>query len=119
MAGIATWDEMKAFALSLDLPEVDETKSWGNPVLKAHGKLWVWWSPYIDAAVFKADREERDMLRDADPERFVSHPHHEAHNLLLVAAGRIDPAWAEARLRRTWEDMAPKRWLKAWKAGRE
>ena len=33
------------------------------------------------------------------------------HGILLVAAGRIERDWTEARLRRTWEEMAPKRWL--------
>jgi hypothetical protein len=109
------WEQLKAFALDLNLPEVTEATSWGNPALKAHGKLWTWWSPYVDAALFKCDLNEREMLREADPQTFPVHPHYEAHNLILVAAGRIDPGWAEARLRRTWEDMAPKRVLKAWR----
>ena len=116
---LSNWQDLKAFALSLDLPNVTEATSWGNPVLKAHGKLWAWWSPYIDAALFKCDRDEREMLRAADPESFPTHPHYEAHNLILVAAGRIDPGWAEARLRRTWEDMAPKRVLKAWRKAQD
>ena len=64
---INTWSQMKAFAISLELPKVEETTSWGNEVLKAHGKLWVWWSPYVEGALFKCDKEERDMLRQADP----------------------------------------------------
>lgn len=114
---IRDWLELKAFALGLDLPRVEETTAWGNPVLKAHGKMWVWWSPYMDAALFKCDRDERDMLRAADPVTFPCHPHYENHNLILVAAGRIDEGWTEARLIRTWREMAPKRVLKAWDAG--
>ena len=112
---IHSWTELKAFGLALELPHVIETKSWGNEVLKAHGKLWTWWSPYVDAAIFKCPKDERDMLREADPDTFLSHPHYEAHSHVLVAAGRIDEGWAEARLRRTWEEMAPKRVLAAWK----
>lgn len=115
---IHDWPELKGFALALGLPRVEETTAWGNPVLKAHGRMWTWWSPYIDAALFKCDREEREMLRDADPDTFPTHPHYETHNLILVAAGRIDEGWAEARLTRTWRDMAPKRFLKDWDAGR-
>ena len=111
---IADWPGLRDFALGLDLPRVEEATSWGNPALKVNGKLWCWWSPYIDAALFKCDREERDMLRMADPETFVFHKHYEAHNLILVAAGRIDEGWAEARLRATWRDMVPKRVLKEW-----
>ena len=111
---IQNWPEMKEFALSLDLPKVEEATSWGNEALKAHGKLWVWWSPYMEAALFKCDKEEREMLRMADPETFPFHKHYESHNLILVAAGRIDEGWAEARLRGTWRQMAPKRFLKEW-----
>ncbi len=84
--------------------------------LKAQGKMWAWWSPYIDAAIFKGSIEERDMLMAADPETFVLHPHYAKHNHILVAAGRIDPDWAEARLRHTWREMAPKKFLKSWDA---
>jgi len=108
---IRTWAELKAVALELGLPGVEERTAWGNPVLKAHGKMWTWWSPYMDAALFKCDRDERDMPRQADPDTFPAHPHYENHNLILVAAGRIDRGWAEARLVRTWRDMAPKRVL--------
>lgn len=113
---IKSYDELKALALSLGLPEVTDTTSWGNPCLKAHGKLWVWWSPYADAAVFKCDFDERDMLVAADPETFFVHPHYAKHRLVLVRAGRIDPGWARARLIAQWRAAAPKRWLKAWDA---
>ena len=117
MAGIATWPELRALALSLALPQVEDAVSWGNPNLKAHGKMWCWWSPYVDAAVFKCALDEREILQAADPTTFLQHDHYANHALILVAAGRTDRGWAAARLRRTWEDMAPKRWLAPWKAG--
>jgi hypothetical protein len=110
---IADWPQLKALALSLDLPGVTEAAPWGNPCLKAHGRMWCWWSPYVDAAVFKAGREEREMLIAADPETFTCHPHYEPHALILVRAGRIDPGWARARLVSQWRESAPKRVLKA------
>lgn len=117
MEGIATWPDLRTLALSLNLPKVEDAVSWGNPNLKAHGKMWVWWSPMIDAAVFKGTIEEREALIAADPATFLHHDHYASHGLILVAAGRIDPDWARARLRRTWEEMAPKRWLATWQAG--
>lgn len=113
---IRDWPGLKALALSLDLPEVTVAHPWGNEALKAHGKMWCWWSPYADAAVFRADRDEREMLMQAEPETFFLHPHYAAHPLVLVRAGRIDPGWATARLVRDWRAHAPKRWLKAWDA---
>ena len=113
---IANWPALKSFALSLNLPQVTVEYPWGHEALKAHGKMWCWWSPYIDAAVFRASRDEREMLLQADPDTFALHPHYAAHNLVLVRAGRIDPAWARPRLIRDWRDHAPKRWLKEWDA---
>lgn len=113
---IDTYDQLRDLALSLNLPEVTHANPWGYPCLKAHGKMWCWWSPYVDAAVFKASFDEREMLIAADPDTFLLHPHYAAHALALVRAGRIDPEWARARLLRDWRDAAPKRWLKAWDA---
>ena len=113
---IHTWDDLKTLGLSIDLPHVELGTSWGNETLKAHGKLWTWWSPYVDAAIFKGTIEEREMLVEADPDTFLLHPHYAKFGCLLVAAGRIDPDWAAARLHSTWRDMAPKRFLKAWDA---
>lgn len=114
---IADWPALRDLALGLGLPGVVETTAWDHPVLKAHGKMWVWWSPKVSAAVFKGGIEEREMLMAADPETFVMHPHYASAAVLLVAAGRIDPGWARARLLSTWKAMAPKRVLKAWEAG--
>ena len=113
---IRDWAELRSFALGLGLPEVADAVSWGNPNLKAHGKMWCWWSPCIDAGIFKGSREEREMLMQADPESFVMHPHYAKTGLILVAGGRIDEGWAEARLRQSWRDQAPKRFLKEWDA---
>jgi hypothetical protein len=113
---INSWPELKAFALGLNLPMVTIDYPWGNECLKAHGKMWCWWSPYVDAAVFKCDKAEREMLLDVDPDTFTLHPHYAPHNLILVRAGHIDEGWARARLMQQYRDAAPKRWLKAWEA---
>lgn len=115
---IHIWEDLKTLGLSLGLPKVEVATSWGNEALKAHGKLWTWWSPYVDAAIFKGSIDEREMLMQADPDTFVLHPHYAKHGCILVAAGRIDPDWAKARLCSTWRDMAPKRFLKQWDAQR-
>lgn len=111
------WPALKALALGLGLPGVVEATSWGQPCLKAHGKLWVWWSPSEDAPVFKVPRETRDMLLEADGNTFFVTPHYRPHALVLMRPDRFDPVWAEATLRRVWRAQAPKRWLKAWDAG--
>lgn len=107
---------LRALALGLGLPEVADATAWGHPCVKAHDKMWAWWSPYVDAALFHAPHDEGEVLRAADPQTFLFHPHYAAHPLILVAAGRIDPGWAAARLTARWRALAPKRWLREWDA---
>lgn len=112
------WPRLKALALSLDLPHVDEATSWGNPCLKAHGKLWTWWSPSEDAPVFKMAIDQRETMIELDPERFFVTAHYRPHALVLVRPDKLEPAWARANLARVWRAQAPKRFLKAWDAAR-
>lgn len=109
-----TWAKLKALALALKMPNVEEATSWGNPCLKAHGKLWAWWSPHEDAPVFKVSLEERDFLCEADPDTFFFTAHYKSHPLVLVRPEKLDPEWARANLVRTWRAMAPKKILKAY-----
>jgi len=108
------WPRYRALALSLGLPNVTDAVSWGNPNLKAHGKMWAWWSPNEDAPVFKMSKEEREFLIEVDPETFFVTDHYRPHGLVLVRPDRLDPEWAKARLVQTWREMAPKRFLKQW-----
>lgn len=113
---VTSWEKLRAIALSLDLPNVVETTSWGQPTLKAHGKLWAWWSPSEGAPVFKVSREEREIMLEVDPETFFVTPHYAPHNLVLVRPDRCDAEWAKAMLLRNWREMAPKKLLKAYDA---
>jgi hypothetical protein len=108
------WQALKTFALALGLPQVIEATSWNNPCLKAHGKLWTWWSPSEQCPVFKVDFDERDFLLEHRPETFFVTPHYRNHRLVLMHADHFDAAWIEANLRRVWRDQAPKRFLKTW-----
>jgi hypothetical protein len=108
------WPRLKAMALKLGLPGVDETVSWGEPTLKAHGKLWVWWSPHEDAPVFKVPFEEREFLLEAEPDTFFVTPHYKSYPLVLVRPEKLDLDWAKANLIKVWREQAPKRVLKAY-----
>jgi hypothetical protein len=110
------WERLKTLALSLGLPGVEEATSWRQPNLKAHGKLWVWWSPHEDAPVFKVPFEEREILVEAEPKTFFFTPHYKSHPLVLVRPDKLDLAWAKANLIKVWRAQAPKRVLKAYDA---
>lgn len=111
-----TYETIRKLALSLDLPGVSEGVSWGQPCLKAHGKLWTWWSPHENAPVFKVSFDERDMLIEADPDTFFFTAHYRNHPLVLVRPERLDLDWARTNLIRVWRAQAPKRLLKAFDA---
>jgi hypothetical protein len=108
------WNRIRKLALGLGLPGVEETTSWGEPALKAHGKLWVWWSPSEDAPVFKVPIEEREILIEAEPETFFVTPHYNRSAMVLVRPEKLDLAWAKANLVRVWRSQAPKRVLRAY-----
>ena len=115
---IRDWEGLRALALSLDLPGVELTTSWGQPSLKAHGKLWTWWSPHEDAPVFKVPFEERELLLEVEPDTFFVTAHYKRHALVLARPEKLDPDWAKANLLRVWRAQAPKRFLKAYDAAR-
>jgi hypothetical protein len=110
------WERLKALALGLGLPGVEEATTWGEPCLKAHGKLWVWWSPSEDAPVFKVPFEEREILVEAEPERFFFTPHYRNSPMVLVRPEKLELDWARANLVRVWRAQAPKKLLKAFDA---
>jgi hypothetical protein len=113
------WDRLKTMALSLGLTGVEATTSWGQPTLKAYGRLWVWWSPHEDAPVFKVPIDERDMLVEAEPGTFFVTAHYKGHPLVLVRPEKLDLEWAKANLIRVWRAQAPKRVLKAYDAAQQ
>jgi hypothetical protein len=110
------WERLKAMALGLGLPGVEEAVSWNNPCLKAHGKLWVWWSPTEDAPVYKTTFEEREILCEAEPERFFFTAHYRSHPLVLMRPEAFDADWVRANLIKVWRAQAPKRFLKEFDA---
>jgi hypothetical protein len=111
-----TWERLRAFALSLELPNVEDAISWGQPNLKAHGKMWVWWSPQENAPVFKTTFEEREFLIEVDSDTFFFTNHYKSWPLILARPDKIDMGWVRANLIRTWRNQAKKTFLKAWDA---
>lgn len=109
----ATFESLRDLALSLKLPGVTEAVSWGQPCLKAHGKLWFFWSPKEEAPVFKVPFEERDMLVEADPDTYFYTDHYRNYELVLARPEKLDLAWARENLLRVWREQASKRVLKA------
>jgi hypothetical protein len=109
-----TWESLREFALSLNLPNVEDAVSWGQPNLKAHGKMWVWWSPTENAPVFKTTFEEREFLIEVDAETFFFTPHYKSWPLILARPDKVDLDWVRVNLKRVWREQAKKTFLKKW-----
>jgi hypothetical protein len=108
-----TWPKLKAMAVNLQLPHLVEAASWGNPCLKAHAKLWCWWSQHCTAPVFKVSIKEREFFLKTAADYGFLHPHHKNHPLALTQPDNFNQARAKANLIRSRRLMAPKKVLQA------
>ena len=103
-----TWDQV--LALARELPEVEESTSWGAPCLKVRGKTFAGLSRHEGAMWTRCDRDERPLLVASNPDLYRLTPHFErspAHLLIwLEHATRED---IRDRLLDAWLIQAPKR----------
>ena len=117
-----TWDEVRAFALSL--PGVEEAPTHNDaPALKLAGKL---------IACQPADRrvrddgrvlvlmdvplDERAVLIEAEPDVFFSNDHFRDYPAVLVRLPATNLQRIRPYLERSWRKRAPKRLLRALEA---
>jgi hypothetical protein len=110
-------------ALVMSFPEVAEGISHGRPSYNAFGKFFtrlnIEVSPQDPSAVVgEVDFDERDMLCEAEPETFYFTDHYRAYTYMLVRIASIDAKRIKFYLDRRWRKCAPKKWLKAWEAGK-
>jgi hypothetical protein len=112
-----TWDEVRQIALSL--PGVEESTSYGTPAFKVAGKFLTRLRPEDDSLVLvDVPFDERDMLMEADPETFHITPHYQAYPSVLARLSRVHPDSLANFLERRWRNVAPRRLVKAFDAGR-
>ena len=107
------WERVRKLTLGLRLPGIEETTSWGEPALKAHGKLWVWGARARMRRCSRS-RSRSATLVEAEPGTFFITPHYRRSAMVLMQPERLDPAWARANLVRVWRAQAPKRVLRAY-----
>ena len=111
------WDTVRDIAGSL--PSAEESTTYGKPVFKVKGKLFVWVSP-DDAAdgalAVRVDPGELPLLLETAPDRYFQTPHYRGHPILLIRADRIERRELEARIEDSWLLRAPKRLVDAFVA---
>ena len=80
-------------ALAAELPEVEESTSWGRPALKVRGKMFVTLRSAPDALVVRCDLDEKPFLLDSREILFET-PHYRNYSAMLVS---LEATIGEAR----------------------
>ena len=103
---MVTWEDV--VALGRELPETEESSSYGRPALKVRGKFVAALRTNPDALVVRCDLDEKPLLLEARPDILFETPHYHGWGYMLV---RLDASLEDARefLTDSWLLAAPKR----------
>jgi hypothetical protein len=95
-------------ALAGELPEFEETTSYGRPTLKVRGKFFAALRTNPDAIVVKCDLEEKPFLLEARRDILFETPHYHGYGAMLI---KLDAPLDAVRefLFDSWLLAAPKR----------
>jgi hypothetical protein len=94
--------------LARDLPEIEESTSYGRPALKVRGKFVAALRTDPDALVVRCDLEEKPLLLEARPDILFETPHYHGWGYMLVKLDAPRDAIREF-LTDSWLLAAPKR----------
>jgi len=103
---VLTWEDV--VALGRELPEIEESTSYGRPALKVRGKFVTALRTNPDALVVRCDLDEKPLLLETRPDILFETPHYQGWGYMLV---RLDASLEDARefLTDSWLLAAPKR----------
>ena len=101
-------DWTQLVALARELPEFEESTSYGRPALKVRGKFFASLRTNPDAVVVRCDGEEKPFLLEARPDILFETPHYHGWPYMLI---RLDAPLDDVRefLTDSWLLAAPKR----------
>jgi hypothetical protein len=103
---VLTWRDV--VELASDLPETEESTSYGRPALKVRGKFVAAMRTNPDALVLRCDLDEKPLLLEARPDILFETPHYHGWGYVLL---RLEASIDEARefLTDSWLLAAPKK----------
>jgi len=106
---MVTWERVAE--LARELPEIEESSSWGKPAFKVGGKTFAGLTTRHEGAIWtRCDRDERPLLVASNPDAYRLTPHFESSPAyLLIWLAHIDEAEVRERLIDAWQIQAPKR----------
>jgi len=98
--------------LATALPEVVERPCHGTPGFYVAGTIFARVLPDPDVLVcWRKDLGEKQVLLEADPEKFFTTDHYDGHASVLVRLGRVGTDELAELLTEAWEARAPRRLL--------
>lgn len=95
--------------LALELPETEETTSYGTPAFKVRRKLFARLREEGDVLVVKVERDERAALIESEPDVYFYTPHYENYGFVLVRLDAVERDELREILTESWRLAAPKR----------
>jgi hypothetical protein len=104
---MTTFDDVRA--LSLELPAVEETTSYGTPAFKVRKKLFAKLREEGDILVIRVDRDERATLIESEPQIYFMTPHYENYGFVLVRLEAVDRKELREILIESWRLAAPRK----------
>ena len=105
---MADWKTVRTIASSF--PEV-EASAEVRPSWRVRGKLFAWEARERDGGglAVRVDREEKQLILDANPEVYFASPHYRGYPGVQIRLELIDEDELRERLEDAWLIQAPKR----------
>jgi hypothetical protein len=102
-----TWDDV--LAIAKQLPDVEETTTYGTPSLKVRKKFICRLRTDPDALVLRViDMQEQEALVKGQPDVFFLTPHYEGWPYVLIRLQQIDATMLAELVEDAWRTQAPK-----------
>ncbi len=101
------WEDV--LELARELPEVEESTSYGTPSLKVRGKFMARLRDEGRALVVRCDLDEKPFLLEANPETLFTTPHYDGYGAVLVRLEAVGRDELKELLIDAWLLAAPKR----------
>jgi hypothetical protein len=109
------WNELVAIAR--ELPEVEESTSYGRPAIKVRGKFIAGYNPNEKAFVLRlSSNEEQDFLVEIASDAYYITDHYKGYPAVLARPAKMTKKEARGRLEKAWRKQAPKALVKKFDA---
>jgi hypothetical protein len=112
-----TWDDV--VAIGRELPEVEESTSYGTPALKVKGKGFARLRTEAEGGlVLMCQLDEKQVLLASGDPAFFTTPHYDGYGAILVDLEKVAPDQLAELIEAAWWEKAPARVRKAYEASR-